>query len=344
MLKIKAYLQSYGIITSAGAFSFFRQTRFKGFSGTQQMKALEACLTRNPDAIFVHKLHLMCPLMRTHKKLPPVYFDLDDIEHIAFKRSINQLPKWYEKILNYIQLPMLVSGELRAIRLAHKTFVCSDLDRHYITKRWNLPGVVTVPNAVTIPAKQTLTMEPTILFIGTYSYKPNIDAAEFLINKVWPGIYKIMPQAKLLITGAHPERIRSYGSVIPNVTFTGFVDDLDALYHKTRIVCAPIFAGGGTRVKIVEAAAYGKPVVATKIGAEGLELHDGKELFLRDDAESFTEACLQLLKDYALCERMGAAAHAKAVQLYDRNNILELIQKHINSVPLNPLPSRKVET
>lgn len=316
---------------AASALSYFRQPNSIGTSGQTQVQAFESCLRRHPDAIFVHKLSSMNPLLLTKERLPPVFFDLDDIEHIVLKRSTKNTIEWYEKILCYSRLPQLCWGEWRATRLATNTFVCSDLDRRYLTKRFHRKGVVAIPNAITIPKEFPLTHEPTMLFIGSYGYKPNIDAAEFLLEKVFPEIVKIIPTATLIIAGANPEKIRGYKFGIPGVTFTGFVDDLDLLYRKTKIVCAPIFTGGGTRVKIIEAAAYGKPIVATRVGAEGIEMRDGHEIITRDNVEAFIEACLLLLRDTAFCERLGAAARARAIQMYDRNNVLQLIQKYLKS-------------
>jgi glycosyltransferase involved in cell wall biosynthesis len=328
-IKKKGILFKLWYYYGAGAFNFYRQPRFMSFSGPQQVQAFESCLLHNPDAIFVHKLHCMCPALLTEKELPPLYFDLDDIEHIVFRRSIRQLARWYEKALKYLQLPMLLWGQLRAIRLARNTFVCSELDRRYLKDRWSLEGVVTIPNAVSIPEKQDISREPAMLFLGSYNYPPNAAAAEFLIEKVWPGVYKAIPSARLIIAGAGPENIRGYGADTPGVTFTGFVDDLEELYGEARIVCAPIFEGGGTRVKIVEAAAHGIPVVSTTMGAEGLNMRDGTELLLRDDSESFADACMQLLDDPERCRQLGLAARNKAVELYDRNNVVRLVQKYL---------------
>jgi glycosyltransferase involved in cell wall biosynthesis len=313
----------------AGSISFFGQPAYRVTSGKKQVRALEDALKNEPNAIFAHKLQAMCPLLLTKKTLPPVYFDIDDIEHITFTRGIKQLNNWYSRIPRYAQLPMLLSGERRAIRLAHKTFVCSDADRNYLTDCRRLSGVVTVPNAVTIPERQKLTSDPTILFLGSYKYRPNIEAAEFLIEKVWPRIYNAMPGARLIIAGYHPEEIRYYDRVTPGVTFTGFVEDIESLYLGARIVCAPIFVGGGTRLKIIEAAAYGKPIISNRIGAEGLDFRDGYELLLRNDAKSIAEACLQLLRDYSLCETLGTTAREMALKLYDRKNILQLIQQYM---------------
>jgi glycosyltransferase involved in cell wall biosynthesis len=90
-----------------------------------------------------------------------------------------------------------------------------------------------------------------------------------------------------------------------------------------------LLRGGGTRIKIIEAAAYGKPIAATRLGAEGLDMRDGHELLLRDDPESFAQACIQLLSDFALCERLGHAAYESVIRHYDRANIISLIQTYL---------------
>ena len=121
---------------------------------------------------------------------------------------------------------------------------------------------------------------------------------------------------------------------LPAVKFTGFVDDIVGLYERSRIVCCPIFSGGGTRVKIIEAAAYGKPIVSTRIGAEGIEMHDDKELLLRDDPSGFAEACVTLLKNTDLCSRLGTAARMVVEKSYDRRTIIRHIQQQVKEVLL----------
>jgi len=315
----------------AGSMSFFSQPGYKEVSGLQQVKAFETCLRHEPDAILVDRLHSMCPLLLTKKRLPPVFLNLDDIDHVALKRTARNRPWRRSRFLLYARVPRLVLAERQAIRLARRTFVCSDVDRHYLSKSWRLPNVVTVPNAVAIPKELPLTDELTILFIGSYTFGPNIEAAEFLLEKVWPQVQKEMPKARLIIAGASPERVRGYDSSKAGIEFTGFVEDLESLYKRARIICAPIFVGAGTRVKIIEAAAYGKPIVATRIGAEGIDFRDGQEILIRDEVDSFIESCLLLLRDMTFCKQLGAAARARAIQLYDRNNVLQLIRRYLKN-------------
>ncbi|MDX2240842.1 MAG: glycosyltransferase family 4 protein [Leptolyngbyaceae cyanobacterium bins.302] len=310
-------------------FSFFHQHNFPIDPQSLQLQAFESCLECQPDAIFVHRLPAFCPALLTQKNLPPIYFDLDDIEHIKYVRRLQQPPIRLQSLFSYLQVPTLLWGERQAIRAAQLTFVCSERDRHYLTQQFNAQGLTTIPNAINIPQPQPITPEPTLLLIGGYYYHANTQAANFLIEQVWSHIYAKMPNARLLIAGTQPENIRSYGKSIPGVEFLGFVKDLDTLYQQSRIVCCPIFTGGGTRVKMIEAAAYGKPIIATQIGAEGLNFRDQKEFLLCNSSQEFTVACLELLQNDSLCAQLGAAAHQMAIQHYDRANVINLICQKI---------------
>ncbi|MBC2709800.1 MAG: glycosyltransferase family 4 protein [Desulfosarcina sp.] len=312
-----------------GAFSIVRQPAYSNTAGAVQVRAFEACLHYNPDAVFVHRLGSMCPLLKTRKALPPVFFDLDDIEHVAFKRGLRYLGSMRSKLLNMLLFPALYRGEYKAIQLAHRTFVCSDNDLEYLTHLWRLKGVVKIPNAVEIPSVQPISSEQTLLFLGTYQYKPNIDAAEYLIQEVWPLVHKELPKATLIIAGSSPNRISTYRSDAKSVRFSGFVEDLEGLYRQSRVVCAPILSGSGTRVKILEAAAHGKPIVSTKIGAEGLQMRDDYDIMIRDDPKSFADACIRLLNDHDLCKKFGAAARAVVLKKYDKTKIKRMIQEII---------------
>ncbi len=312
-------------------FDYRHQGSFYPTSAPQQLQALDACLDRQPDAIFCHRLEAMTPLLQTRRALPPVFFDLDDVEHIAFARQIRQPPTRPITKLYYLQIPALWWGERQSIQRASRTFVCSQRDQAGLSQG-GLEGVVTVPNAVAIPSSPApLCAEPTLMLLGGYYYYPNLNAANYLIEQIWPRVRQARPEARLLIAGTHPENIRTYAKPPAGVEFTGFVENLDDLYRQSRVVCCPIQSGGGTRVKMIEAVAYGKPIVATPIGAEGLGLTDGQEYLQRNSAKSFAAACIQLLDDDSLCYRLGTAARQAALAHHDRNAIVRLIQQHVTS-------------
>lgn len=303
-------------------------------SEREHVAAFDECLERKQDAVFVHRLNSMYPVLLSRKVVPPVFFDLDDVEHKAFVRNLKQPPLWRSKFLQYLKVPSIIWLERRAIALARKTFVCSKSDRDYLVKIFKLPDVFTIPNAVDIPPVCKSTTSVNFLFIGLYLYPPNAIAADFLIKKVWPIIKHKIPEAKLIIAGKYPEKIACFLGQHKDVEFRGFIDDLDTLYRETRIVCCPVQSGGGTRVKIIEAASYGKGIVSTSLGAEGLDFVDGNEIMIRDDHANFAQACIDLVRDKSLCDRIGNAARIKAIELYSRAHVTDRIMNEIQVLDL----------
>ncbi|MEH2051029.1 glycosyltransferase [Nostoc sp.] len=292
-----------------------------------------------PDIIFFSRLLSIFPALGTEYNFPTIFFDVDDIFHTDYYKrlwtsKLRYLGNYWENIKS---VPLFFFQTLykelllsRAIAISDLTFVCSEIDRKYVSEKFNDSEVKTVANAVTIPTvKSSLPRNQNLLFLGNYDQSPNnVIGANFLIEKIWPLIYQQQPEARLIIAGKSPDNIRTYNNNIPGVEFTGFVTDINALYDQTRVVCCPILSGGGTRLKIIEAAAYGKPIVSTSVGAEGLEIIDGKEYMLRDQPEDFAQACLELFRNDFLCEQLGNQARAAAIKNYDRNSIVNLIQKY----------------
>ena len=324
--KARSNWEQYG----AGIFNIFRQEDFYRVSGPEQVRALDDCLARIPDWILAHRLHAMCPLMRTARSLPPIFFDLDDIEHRAHCRRVISYPRWAGERLKVLHTPALRAAELRAIRFAHSAFVCSDLDRDYLQYRAKSGNVLTVPNSVTIPELADAFCEkPNLLFLGTFVHRPNVQAADFLVEKIWPMIRAQVPEARLIIAGGEAQRMKHFHAPPTGVDYVGFVPDLDALYRDVRVVCCPILTGAGTRIKIVEAAAHAKAIVSTTLGAEGLQLNNEQSILLRDDATSFAQACVQLLGDRVRCESLGAFARGDAMLRYDRVAVVEQIITYI---------------
>lgn len=318
-------------IYGPGMIDGFRNWSFRWGSGRRQRAALEAALRRSPDVIFVHRLAAMAPVLQTAVQLPPVFFDLDDVEHIAFARSIRQPPTWTARRLLYLQVPALWWSERRAIKLSHRTFVCSSRDQRYLTRTMRVSGVTVIPNAVEARELQPPSSRPTALFIGSLDYGPNRNAAALLVREIWPRVRRLLPDARLTIAGPHPERVPGYAEAHPGIEFPDFVEDLDALYADTRVVCVPILSGGGTRIKLLEAAAFGKAIVATPVGAEGLDMQDGEHFLERSNVDAFAQAVAELLRDDAKCARLGRAAYELVRTRYSRDGVLRRIRQEIAS-------------
>jgi glycosyltransferase involved in cell wall biosynthesis len=317
-----------------GIFDFHAQPIARPVSTSAAVAAVASALDDKPQIVLAHRLSAMCVLMRLTHRLRglPLYFDMDDIEHVSQVRRLLHHPGWPMERLMLLQTPRLLLAEIQAMRLATATFVCSDEDRRYLSRFVGSKRVLTVPNSVRFPPLGGGDASgPTVLFVGSMGYRPNAQAVEILVQQVWPSIREQVPDARLIIVGSRAELTAVYPSRDPSVTFTGFVDDLDAWYGKARVICCPIYYGAGTRVKIIEAAAHAKAVVSTTVGAEGLDFENEREIILRDGAKDLSEACVRLLRDAPAAARMGEAARDKARLTYDRGCLINRLAQQFSN-------------
>ncbi len=314
------------------AFSMDRLELFAPCSGETQSSFVESKIAGDTDLIFVHRLNSYFPVFAINSKLPPIAFDLDDVEHKKWFRDLSLPPFWFGKLVYYLHLPLLFFGEMRAVRRSAITFVCSDKDRRYLNIINPNVNVRVLPNSVDFPDKPSSRRRPNVLlFVGTYTYFPNVEAAERLINRIFPLIKIGAPEAELWLVGNKIENIPSFGSNIQSVKYLGFVESLESIYDEASIVCCPIRSGGGTRIKIIEAAAFGLPIVSTRVGAEGLDFENGKEIIIESDDKRFAGACVSLLNSYDDGVNIGLNAR-KLARKYGRDNFIHIAKEFLKSI------------
>jgi glycosyltransferase involved in cell wall biosynthesis len=150
--------------------------------------------------------------------------------------------------------------------------------------------------------------DPTVAFVATMGWAPNVDAAVWLAREIWPLVRQRVPQAQLLLVGKDPApavRALADGSV----EVTGTVSDVGPHLARSRVVVAPLRAGGGTRLKIMEALDVGRPVVATSLGCEGMEDLVGRGVVVADTAAALADAIADLLLDPARAAALGRVGH-----------------------------------
>jgi glycosyltransferase involved in cell wall biosynthesis len=154
--------------------------------------------------------------------------------------------------------------------------------------------------------------DATVAFVATMGWAPNVDAAVWLGREIWPGVVARVPQAHLLLVGRDPApAVRALADA--NIEVTGTVADMTPFLARARVVVAPLRAGGGTRLKIMEALDVGRPVVATSLGCEGLEDLVGQGVLVADTAVDLAEAIAGLLLDQPRARALGRAGHEAVV-------------------------------
>lgn len=191
--------------------------------------------------------------------------------------------------------------------------------------------VTVYPNALPLIVPPPRSDRAEIVFSGNLEYAPNIQAVRFFHRAVWPALQSRWPGLKWKILSRNPGAFRDLPAQDPQIEITGFVKDAVAVIAQSQVAVVPLFAGSGTRIKILEAWAAGTPVVSTTIGAEGLEFHDREHLILADDADSFTAAVSELLALPVNRERIGAAGR----RLYEERYTWENAWKALDTVLSN---------
>ena len=190
--------------------------------------------------------------------------------------------------------------------------VCSEIDR----VRLGEPNCAVVPNGFDPPdvgaggagsSRGTRPQSSVITMVGDLFYVPNRDGARWFAERVLPEIRAAAPEAEFRVVGRHPDGLRDLDES-PGVSLRGFVRDVSVELATTCLEVVPLHSGGGTRIKILEAFAHGVPLVTTSVGCEGIDVVDGAHVLIADDPPAFAAACLRLLRDPALRERLADAA------------------------------------
>ena len=182
--------------------------------------------------------------------------------------------------------------------------------------------VTVLPNCVTFDEYQGLSVSSVsnqLIFSGPFRYRVNYDAMQWFIGEVYPIILDKMPETCLIITGDH-ENLPLPSA--PNITLTGYVDDIKPLIASSRISIAPLLTGGGTRLKILEAMALGTPVVSTSKGAEGLDAIRDKQILIADSPNAFASQVIRILKDGELYKNLSNNGKSFVKENYNWQSML----------------------
>jgi glycosyltransferase involved in cell wall biosynthesis len=293
------------------------------FCGPAAGEALAAWSRPSPPAaIQVMRLYL-APLaepflQRPGPDRPFCVLDLDDDE----VRSHERLARLHEAAGDprAAALALAEAAKYRALAEAYfprfdRIITCSDGDAARIAAAFPKAKVAVVPNSyrpLDLPLHRAAAASPlSLLFVGNLGYFPNIDAALFLCHEILPALRRQTARAiRLAIAGQGAATLRER-ITDADVTLHDGVPDLTPLYAAADAAVVPLRAGGGTRIKLLEAFAHGVPAVATPLGSEGIDAIDGTHLLLADDADGFARACLRVKAEPSLAAAL--ARHAAAL-------------------------------
>ncbi len=220
--------------------------------------------------------------------------------------------------------------EAQALKCADRVWTCTRSDRQRLLSKYGLQmPVYVIPNGIPrfdeIPAHLDgmphIGIAPSIFFVGHLGYAPNIDAASRLARSIHPLIRASFPDARLLLAGRYPKPEVKALAELPGVELHENPETLVPLFARADLSLVPLRAGGGSRIKILEATAWGIPVVATPLAAEGLEFEPGRHILLSDADDELARLAVTLLKDKDRWSAQREQARLAVLQSYGPETI-----------------------
>jgi glycosyltransferase involved in cell wall biosynthesis len=291
---------------------------------------------RGYDLVHVSRSYLMPILALWPGPRPPpmISLDLDEDDVAACERQSalfrlrgnGDRADW--EMLEARAFDRLHREWLRRVDVA---LISSRLESERIRARYPGTDPVVVPNAVEIPDRIAGPDDGRLLFVGGFGHVPNLDAALWLCEEIWPRLAKRLARpAKLTIVGRFPRPRLVEAAQQAGIELRPDVADLAPFYRSASLALAPLRAGGGTRLKLIEAAAWSVPSVSTSIGAEGLDFVDGRHLWIADRAEAFAAACADALERPDERRRRAAAALEMVRARHDRSKVIAALAETLS--------------
>jgi glycosyltransferase involved in cell wall biosynthesis len=271
-----------------------------------------------PDLIFAHRMGAALPVVRRFAGTYPIVVDFDDVEHIRMRREAGRAGTWQARWRMHIASWLTRRLEREVLASAAVALVCSAADAEFLRPLSPGARIALLPNSSPDREVPSPATSPTAFFVGMVRYWPNAEGLIWLAREVWPVVRRQLPAARLVLAGFGSDELGLADAAL-GIETLGFVPDLGALYAQARIALCPLRAASGTRIKIIEAAMYGRTCVSTVIGAEGLAFEDGRTIALRNDPSAFAAACVDLLADAGRAASMGLAARDVAKRLYSQD-------------------------
>jgi len=300
-------------------------------SASLERRLAEACVERAPIWIVAHSYHVAPAALSAGA---PVWIDFHNLDSEIWRRFGAARRIGPRRVFVRAQEPRLRRLEASLARRAAGLSCVSERDREALARMHPGSEPLVVANGVDLSRYAFRGGPPPserILFVGDLSWPPNADAVRWFGRKVWPLVRERRPAASVEIVGRDaPRELLAFAD--GRFAFAGESGDTRPHWEAAAVAVVPLLAGGGTRLKILEAAACGVPVVSTRIGAEGLDFADGTDLRVGDEPARFADAVVTLLSDREAARRQASAARARVERLYD--------WKRIGSVFTEALASR----
>jgi glycosyltransferase involved in cell wall biosynthesis len=285
------------------------------------------------DFIFVRTIKIL--ILFGIKPDKNIILDIDDLPEQIYKSKIQDLRnKYFLKsfLLKIYYSFCVVKYRKYTNKILNKIFIAYLPNKQQcflLNNTLYLPNIPYINNF----DKKEKNIKNQILFIGKIEYQPNYTGIEHFLNNIFPLILEKYPDVIINIIGyINDDRKSEWQKKYKNIIVSGFVNDIISEYNKSYIVIVPIYNGGGTNIKVIEAMNFGKACVISSFAARGFEsiLENGKNIFIADNDNNFAQNVIMLLENEELRENIGKKAKESVNNNYSFDYFSDIIVKSIN--------------
>jgi len=247
--------------------------------------------------------------------------DHHNIESDMLYRRSEQETNLFKKFYFYQEAVKLRLYEKNFLNLFDANVTCSVLDSERLKLISKKAKVCEIPNGVDVeyftPVAHLQPEPLSMIFVGGMSWYPNRAAMIFFANSVWPKLKAMIPEIKMNVVGKHPPaELHAVSKNNPDFIIHGFLDDVREIMTTSGIYICPISDGGGTKLKILDALAMGKAIVANPIACEGIDVENGKNVLFATTAEEYLSAIQYLVNNPDKIHEMGKFARELIISKY----------------------------
>jgi glycosyltransferase involved in cell wall biosynthesis len=267
-------------------------------------------------------------LLRRHCPRSRFIFDTVDLHYLREERMA--------ELENSLPLKRSAAqtrrSELAVINAADATIVVSPVEKTVLQKAAPGARVHVISNIHEVTgSRRPFTERKDIFFVGGYQHPPNVDAAQWFVNSIWPLVHKELPDMEFHLIGSKaPEQVRALQG--NGVRFHGFVKTLDPWLDGCRLAVAPLRYGAGIKGKVNMSMSRGQPVVATPMAVEGMFAQSGRDVLVAETAEEFAAEVVRLYQDEALWNHVSAAGQENVRQYFSIETARLGLQELLNSL------------
>ena len=288
-----------------------------------RQKFRELIATENYDLVHYEMFHTA--QFRSDTDLPGV-LSQQNVDSAIWRRLCDETTHPFYKLAYWTQQLAFQHYE-RVLSPKFDAVTCtSDIDAAVFQRHCPENTITIIPNGVDVAHYQpdfTSEAPAHLIYIGSMDWYPNEDAVAFFADEVLPRIQEKVPAVHFSIVGGNPSARVQKLAEREGIIVTGRVPEIKPYFAEATVFVVPLRIGSGTRLKILEALAMGKAIVSTSVGAEGLDLKDGEEIFIADEPIVFADAVIRLLTDTTLRRRTGENGRARVERDYDWRSIGE---------------------